>query len=344
MEGLPLGIQATGSLALATILTALITPLAIRLAVRTSFFDQPIGYKRHAGPTPYLGGIAVILGFLGAALAFDADLDAFAAIALTTLALLVIGTLDDRVGLGVLARVSVQVAAALVLYGANVRWDVTDTAAVNLLVTIVWVVGLTNAFNLMDNLDGAAGTVAAVSAAGTGIVGAADGDTGLAVVSFALCGACLGFLRFNLAKPARIFLGDGGSMPIGLVVAAIVMQSPDGSLGWASLPALAPLAGLPIFDTTLVIVSRYRRGAPILSGGRDHLTHRLLGRLGTARSVAMVMGGAQALLCALAVVLDSLTPQEVAAAAVAYLTCSVVALAILDSPGWLRHVSGEQPA
>ena len=133
-------------------------------------------------------------------------------------------------------------------------------------------------------------------------------------------------------------------MPVGLAVAAIVMESPDGNLGWASLIALAPLAALPIFDTTLVVISRYRRKAPILSGGRDHLTHRLLGRLGSPLPVALVLGAAQAMLCAMAFMLDNLEQQEVAAAAVAYIACGAVALAILDGPGWLRHVSGEQPA
>ena len=281
---------------------------------------------------------------MGVAVAFDGDIAGFGAIALTALALLVVGTVDDRIGLGVFARVVAQVAAALVLYSANVRWDVSDSAALNLFATLVWVVGLTNAFNLMDNIDGAAGTVAAVAAGGTGIIGAVDGDSGLTILSFALCGACLGFLPFNLAKPSRIFLGDGGSMPIGVIVAAITMQSPDGSLGWASLPALAPLAGLPIFDTSLVVLSRYRRKAQILSGGRDHLTHRLLGRFGSARSVALILASAQAALCALAMLLDSLSPEEVAAATIAYLACGVAALVILDSPVWLRHVASEQLA
>src|SRR5436190_18607460 len=119
MEGLPLGIQVTASLAIAAALTGLVTPLAIRLASRTGLYDHPVGYKQHGRATPYLGGLAVVAGFLGAALALDTDLSAFAAIALTALALLAIGTLDDRVGLGVLVRVSVQVAAGIVLYSAN---------------------------------------------------------------------------------------------------------------------------------------------------------------------------------------------------------------------------------
>jgi UDP-GlcNAc:undecaprenyl-phosphate GlcNAc-1-phosphate transferase len=282
-------------------------------------------------------------GFLGSVLFFASDLPSIAAIALAAVALLVVGTVDDRVRLGVTARLTVQVAAAVVLWSAGVNWDITDTGAINLVVTVIWVVGLINAFNLMDNLDGATGTVAGVSAAGAGILAVVQDDPAMAAFAFALSGACLGFLRFNLAKPARVFLGDGGSMPIGLVVAAIVMGSPTGQ-GWTSLLALAPLAALPIFDTTLVVLSRYRRGAPILNGSRDHLTHRLLSRLGSARSVALVMGGVQALFCALTIALHALAPEEVAAVAVAYLAGGVVALVVFDSPAWLRHLPGEQPA
>jgi UDP-GlcNAc:undecaprenyl-phosphate GlcNAc-1-phosphate transferase len=94
----------------------------------------------------------------------------------------------------------------------------------------------------------------------------------------------------------------------------------------------------------LVVFSRYRRGAPILSGGRDHLTHRLLSKLGSERSVALVLGGAQALFCALAIALHALTQEQVAAAAVAYLAGGAIALVVLDSPAWLRYLPEEQPA
>jgi UDP-GlcNAc:undecaprenyl-phosphate GlcNAc-1-phosphate transferase len=203
---------------------------------------------------------------------------------------------------------------------------------VDLAVTLLWVVGLTNAFNLMDNMDGAAGTVGAVSAAGAGALATANGDPALGAIAFALAGACAGFLRFNLARPSRIFLGDAGSMPVGLVVAATIMASPEGSLGWAGLLALAPLAGLPIFDTTLVVISRSRRGLAVLSGARDHLTHRLLEPLGSARAVAAVLAAAQGLLCLLALGLEALPSEQLTFAAAGYLGCGVLAITILDGP------------
>jgi UDP-GlcNAc:undecaprenyl-phosphate GlcNAc-1-phosphate transferase len=326
---------------MATAVATLATPLMRSLAVRTRFYDEPLGYKRHRQPTPYLGGAAVLAGFLASGLIFASGLPHFAVIVLAALALFAMGTIDDRVGLGVLVRLGVQVAAAVALWSAEVRWEVTDAVAVNLLVTIAWVVGVVNAFNLMDNLDGAAATVAAVCALGAGTVAVSQGAPEAAALAFALAGACAAFLRFNLAKPARIFLGDGGSMPIGLVVAGLVLSCPPGSLGWASLLALAPLAGLPIFDTTLVVVSRCRRRAPILSGGRDHLTHRLLPRLGSERSVALVVGAAQGLLCLLALALMLSDREPVAATgAAAYLALGLIAIAALeaeDSPRLARQ-------
>ncbi|HYX78432.1 MAG TPA: MraY family glycosyltransferase [Solirubrobacterales bacterium] len=330
------GARLVGAFAVALALSTLATPLMRGVAVRTGFYDEPLGYKRHLQPTPYLGGAAVVAGFLSSGLLFASGLPHLAVIMLAALALFGVGTIDDRVALGVLVRLGAQVAAALALWSAGVRWELTDAAAFDLLVTVVWVVGVVNAFNLMDNLDGAAATVAGVSALGTGTVAVSQRAPEAAALAFALAGACAAFLRFNLAKPARIFLGDGGSMPIGLAAAAVVMSCPHGSLGWASLPALAPLAGLPIFDTTLVVVSRYRRRAPILSGGRDHLTHRLLPRLGSERSVALVVGAAQGLLCLLALALVQSEQSVAVTTTAAYLTFGLIAIAALDGAGSRR--------
>lgn len=122
--------------------------------------------------------------------------------------------------------------------------------------------------NLMDDLDGAASTVTAGSAAGIGTLALAEGDTGLAAVAFALCGACVGFLPYNLADPARIFLGDGGSMPLGMLIAGLAMGAAGhAGLDGSALLTAGLLAGLAILDTTLVTVSRWRRHVSLLTGG-----------------------------------------------------------------------------
>ncbi len=121
--------------------------------------------------------------------------------------------------------------------------------------------------------------------------------------SAALCGACLGFLPYNLAGPAKIFLGDGGSMPLGFAVAMLVASAARGAEpSLLSLLTGLALVGLPVLDTTLVIVSRRRRGISVLTGGQDHLTHRTKQRVRTARRVALVLGASQALISALVIV------------------------------------------
>ena len=323
-------IQVVGALLTAFTVTALTTPLARRIAVKTAFFDHPTGYKEHSRPTPYLGGAAVILGVLAATCLFGAA-DDYKRLLAAAFVLFAIGTLDDRIGLGVPLRLIAQVLTAVALWAVDLGWTMLPGNTANLVLTIVWVVGITNAFNLMDNQDGATGTVGAVCAAGIGALALIQGAVPLAVIAFSVSGACLGFLPYNLSKPARIFLGDGGSMPIGLLVACTIMAIPDGRLDWTLLFAAAPLAGLPILDTTLVVISRHRRGAPILSGDRAHLTHRLLATLGSERKVALVLAAAQAALCGLSIALFQLSQATVVAAAAAYLAVGAAVIMVLET-------------
>jgi UDP-GlcNAc:undecaprenyl-phosphate GlcNAc-1-phosphate transferase len=150
----------------------------------------------------------------------------------------------------------------------------------------------------MDNMDGAAASVAGVSAIGAGALGLMSGDSALAALSFAVAGSCFGFLPRNLAKPARIFMGDGGSLLLGLLVARVTMAAvTQNYLGPSGVIVAALLVGLVIFDTTLVTVSRTRAGRSVLTGGRDHLTHRLSRSLGAPRNVAVTLAASQLILC-----------------------------------------------
>lgn len=310
-----------------------LVPLAIRLAWRTSFLDKPVDYKRHEGATPYLGGAAVIAAFVPVTLIVLGDSQARVWwIVGGALLLCAVGTFDDRVNLGPLPRLAIEAAVGAALWGAGLGWYAFGSDVAGLALTIVWVVGLINAFNLMDNLDGATGTLGMVCAAGAAGAVVSKGGLALAVLAFALSGACAGFLTQNLKRPARIFLGDGGSMPTGFVVAAVTMfafRNPDGPSAIAVVAA-APLAGLPILDTTLVMVSRARRGVPLLSGGRDHVTHRLLRVVGTPRRVALVLGAVQACLCGLAVGLLHADWTAVATAGFAYIAIGAATILFLD--------------
>jgi UDP-GlcNAc:undecaprenyl-phosphate GlcNAc-1-phosphate transferase len=313
----------------------LLVPVAIFVARRTGFLDRPVGYKGHLRPTPYLGGAAVVAAFLLSAGLFGRAAASFWPILAGALALWALGTVDDRFGIGPLPRLAVEVAVAGAVFATGIGWSVFPGEALNLALTVVFVVGVVNAFNLMDNMDGAAGTVALVSAAILGMLAAAHGDPALGAIALALAGACAGFLPFNLASPSRVFLGDGGSVPIGFVISATIMALPGTArLDWALIPLAVVLVGLPALDTALVIISRKRRGVGICTGGRDHLTHRLRARLGSPRRVAMALATGQAFLCGAGAVLYEFRDSIAMFGSLTLILIGVLVVALLESPEW----------
>jgi UDP-N-acetylmuramyl pentapeptide phosphotransferase/UDP-N-acetylglucosamine-1-phosphate transferase/glycosyltransferase involved in cell wall biosynthesis len=331
-RALPLEQRLVLAFGIALCVTALATPCAIWIAHRLGFFDHPQGYKGHGRATPYLGGAAVGCGIALSAIVFGGAAMEYSPIALCAVALWVVGTVDDRIGLSPLSRVFVAIAVGVVLWSTGLGWSFGPDS-LGLMFTLLWVVGLINAFNLMDNMDGAAGSVAAVSAAGVALIAAVGGTPELAAFALAVSGACAGFLLFNLASPSRIFLGDGGSMPLGFLVAATAMSVPvSADLGPLMVVALAPVAALPILDVFLVIVSRRRRGAHLLTGGRDHLTHRLRGRLQTPRRVALALAGVQALSCGVAFGLIHLDATALAVAMLGSVGLAILAIVLLERP------------
>jgi UDP-GlcNAc:undecaprenyl-phosphate GlcNAc-1-phosphate transferase len=310
------------------------TPVAIRVARSTNFLDRPRGFRAHARATPYLGGAAVFSGFLAGALVhgtlWNSDLNPlFAGAAVLWL----VGTVDDRVALGPWVRVLAEMTVGVLLWKGGLGWSLFPGDLADLIVTVLWVVGLVNAFNLMDNLDGAASTVAAVSAAGVAFLTLSEGPETLTALAVAVSAACIGFLHYNLARPARIFLGDGGSMLLGFLVAALVMAAWRENVmeGVDFLPAIM-LAGLPVLDMTLVIVSRKRRGVSVATGGRDHLSHRLLAKVGSTWRVALALGLAQGALCVAAIEMMSWERQAVLTGAMVCFFLGVATIALLESP------------
>lgn len=336
---MPDEIRLVGSFALALVLAAVLVPVAIRLALRTGFLDRPIGYKGHSRPTPYLGGAAIVATVTITVLVFGAATSRFAPILIWAFVLFVVGTVDDKRNLNPGIRLVIEAGAAGALWYYGLGWGILPWDAANIALTVVWIIGVVNAFNLMDNMDGAASTVASVSAAGAAALAIILGDVSLAIILLAVAAACAAFLRFNLARPARIFLGDGGSMPIGFVIGAAVMaMAAHSNFGWSGLFLVAPLVGLPILDTALVVFSRRRGGRAILSGGRDHLTHRLRARLGSAGFVAVCLASAQAVLCLIVLPLSQTGAAPVVVLAAAYVVAGAVAIYMLElrwgAPAW----------
>jgi UDP-GlcNAc:undecaprenyl-phosphate GlcNAc-1-phosphate transferase len=345
---LPGELDLAAAFALSLVAALVLVPVAMRVAVRTDFVDVPGGYKGHARTTPYLGGAAVVLSVAAALFISGAATSRYAALFVWAFVLFVVGTVDDRRNLNPLSRLVVEVVAGGALWHYGLGWAVFGSDILNLAISVLWVVGLVNAFNLMDNMDGAASTVAGVSATGIAALGVVYNDMALALIGVSLAGACIGFLRYNLAKPSRIFLGDGGSMPIGFMIAGAVMSSPGAQhFGWSALLALAPMVGLPILDTTLVVISRRRGGRPLLSGGRDHLTHRLRAMLGgSVRAVVLSLAAVQSALCLMAVGLSQLSAGFALVAAAVFAAAGGFAIFVLETPGRgrLETVSRAIPA
>jgi UDP-GlcNAc:undecaprenyl-phosphate GlcNAc-1-phosphate transferase len=326
-----------GAVAVALIAVWILTPVARRIAVRTAFYDHPVGYKAHADATPYLGGAAVLGGFLPAAILFADGLGRFAPILVGAVALGVVGVLDDRSGMRPSVRILAEASAGIALWAFGLGWSFSDSGFVELVLTSMWIVGFTNAFNLMDNMDGAASTVACVCAAGVAAQAIVGGDGALAALALALSGACAGFLRYNLpaGAPARIFLGDGGSLPIGFIVAAAAMNISVGrGIGWPVLLVAALLLAIPVLDTLLVVVSRTRRGVSLVTAGRDHLTHRLGTKLRSPRAVCAALATAQVAASAAAILAAQGGRTTIIVVAFCFLALGAAVVALLERPSW----------
>lgn len=266
------------------------TPLARLVALRADMVDHPNARKIHATPMPRLGGVAMYGAFIVALILFADRFYVSQMISILVGATWVsfLGLWDDRVGLAASWKLIGQIAGALILVLTGVSVELLPYAPLNVAITVLWVVGITNALNLLDNMDGLSGGVAAIAAGVFLLIAALNGQFLVAMLSAALLGAALGFLVYNF-NPARIFMGDAGSLFLGFLLAAVGIK-----LRFLHLPVIATwfipilVLGVPIFDTTLVVISRLRRGVnPLTTPGTDHTSHRLVAR-GLTRRAAVV--------------------------------------------------------
>lgn len=256
------------------------TPLARWAAPRLGVMDQPSARKLHTRPMPRLGGAAIYLAFIIALLLFGDRSYVSQAVGILLGATLVsfCGFWDDRGVLHPLIKLAIgQPLAALILIASGIEVTFLRHPLLNILTTIFWVVGITSAMNLLDNMDGLAGGAGAIASAFFLLLAVMNGQVLVGGLSAALLGACLGFLIYNF-NPASIFMGDGGALFLGFILAAagIKLRFPGRPtvVTWM-VPVL--VLGLAVFDTSLVVVSRLRRGLnPLTTPGRDHLSHRLV--------------------------------------------------------------------
>jgi UDP-GlcNAc:undecaprenyl-phosphate/decaprenyl-phosphate GlcNAc-1-phosphate transferase len=300
-------------------------PLLRFLALDVGLVDAPGPTKVHAREIPYLGGVA-IAGATIAGLLLEPRLGSrIAVVALAAIGVALVGLVDDHRTLGPWFRLAVEAGAAGAVMIAGVRAEPFGVPALDVAVTLVWIVGITNALNLFDNMDGLAAGTAGVIAAGVFALAAIGGQEVVATVGAALAGACAGFLVHNW-RPASIFMGDAGSLFLGFVVSIAVLElRPDISLPWSLAVPLLLLA-LPVLDTSMVTVARIRHGRRVITGGKDHLSHRLVA-LGMSPPVAVAtLIGVEGVLTTFAVACGSgAVPLWVGAAVAAAVLAGLVA-------------------
>ena len=289
---------------LAAVVTAAVAPLAQRLARRRGMVARPREDRWSKRETPLLGGAALFAGFLAGAIPFlpPTDRRAIAIVAGATL-LFVVGLWDDARGLRPSAKLAAQLAAAAILILGGVEVALPGRRVIGIPLTLFWVVGITNAMNLLDNMDGLASGVAAIAAVVLALCGAPPMAPWLVVLALAIAGASVGFLPWNVS-PARQFLGDAGSLPLGFLLAAAGILGTYREAGNVLLVLAAPVfvLGVPILDTTLVTLARKFHGRPVSEGGRDHLSHRLVALGMTERKAVGVLWTVSAAFGAVALV------------------------------------------
>lgn len=271
--------------AVAFVVVYLSVPFFRGLAYRYDIVDEPGGRKIHHAATPLLGGIAIYAGMLASVWLAPVEMTMILTILTGATGILMMGLIDDARGLSAQLRLVGQAAAAFLVVFSGIRVNVLPDVWWGILgeivITFIWIIGVTNAFNFLDGMDGLAAGSAAINFSGFGLILAMTGQTALSVFSFMLAAACVGFLPHNFGRN-KIFLGDAGSTFLGFTLACVSLAG-----HWAadnivkvSIPVL--ILGVPIFDMTFTTIMRVREGKVrtftewLTYGGKDHFHHYLV--------------------------------------------------------------------
>ncbi len=274
----------------ALFVTAVSIPWVRRLAVHLGFVDAPAQRKLHAAPMPLLGGLAIFGGAVIALIAFSGQLPSSVGGVLLAMTIVVlIGLLDDWFGLPAWAKMGGLLLASLVLILFGIRVKLPIPEPLNIALTLLWLLGITNALNFLDNMDGLSAGISAVAVSFMLLLGLVNDQFLVSALAAAVLGATLGFLRYNF-KPARIFMGDAGSLFLGFLLALLGLQLrfPD-NVSFVTWMVPVFILAVPIFDMTLVVVSRLRRGLSPNTPGKDHTSHRLVQMGYTQREAVLVI-------------------------------------------------------
>ena len=277
----------TGLFVVSLLIAAISTPFFRNLALKQKILDTPNSERKiQRTAVPYLGGFGIALAVVlttFVAITFSEATSENYFLALSVLApaivLGLIGFIDDKKHLTPLSRFIAQTFAgvftALVLILTNTVGNPTNSVFLDALLTIIWVVGICNAINFFDNMDGAAGGISALSGFGFAVIGLQNGQYFVAAFGLVLSGACVGYLFWNW-NPAKIYMGDAGALFIGIILAALAVRvDPVSVSGIGAFFVPICVLALPILDTTTVVIDRLRRKVSPFEGGLDHLSHRL---------------------------------------------------------------------
>jgi UDP-GlcNAc:undecaprenyl-phosphate/decaprenyl-phosphate GlcNAc-1-phosphate transferase len=319
-----------------------------QLALRVGMVDHPGPRKVHVQPMPLLGGLAIYFGVLIALLVSMDGPALRQVIGIYTGATLlaVIGILDDR---GLLHHqiklFGAMPAAAVILIASGIRaqvfsaiWPGTVAIWADTALTLVWVVGITASFSILDHMDGLCAGVAAMASLFFAIFALESGQLLVSTMAAAVLGAAAGFLRWNF-KPAKIFMGDGGAMFLGFLMATLSLKlrpvlAPGNHAAWL-IPIF--ILGATIFDTTLISISRTRRGfLPFTTPGKDHTAHRLSNLFGSQRTAVLLMYALGALSGLLALAISHLPARP------AYTLAAIAGVAVLGAVGLLERAPYER--
>ncbi len=315
------------------------TPAVKMLAIKIKAVDVPKDNRRmHKTPIPRMGGLAIFAGFLVAALLFVPLGSEFRAILIGALILILVGIIDDVVALDAKIKFVAQTVAALipVLAGVNIHgfanpfaMDHYSTLGIlSIPISVIWIVGITNAVNFIDGLDGLACGVSTIATVTMFVIAVLFGETYMAIALAALAGACLGFLPFNM-NPAKIFMGDTGSMFLGYILATISIQGLFKFYAMISFAVPFIILGLPIFDTGFAIVRRLLKGQSPLQADRGHVHHRLIDLGFDQKQSVAILYAFSALMGLTAVLLARTNESKLIVLAIAVLICFFLAMSLM---------------
>ena len=298
------------ALSISLVLSWVLTPFVKKLAFQVGAVDRPNARKVHHKIMPRMGGLAIVIGFMTASLlCMDLTRDV-AGILLGGVVIATVGILDDMLQLPAKVKLLGQIVAALipVFFGVRIEWLNNPWGGyfyldmLTIPFTVFWIVSLTNVVNLIDGLDGLAAGVSAIASVTVIMVALQQGLYPVAVLTAALAGGIIGFIRYNF-NPATIFMGDTGSLFLGYMLACISIFGAVKSATTIALLVPAIALGLPIMDTAFAIVRRYKNGRPIFSPDKGHIHHRLLAMGFSQRQAVIFMYLISAGLCLAAVLL-----------------------------------------